>query len=111
VPPSDRIEELQRQRALLLDHLAWLEREIAASGGRPAGTAPPRSVVAPPKVPVTTPAIAVGSDAADPDSMLRQFAAEPENPAKVRYGCIAAFVSGLLLISVALFGIYYLYYR
>ncbi|MCX6955254.1 MAG: hypothetical protein NTV51_24130 [Verrucomicrobia bacterium] len=33
---SDRLQELLRQRALLQEHLAWLDREIEAASGRAA---------------------------------------------------------------------------
>ncbi|HZP60009.1 MAG TPA: hypothetical protein VFB27_06750, partial [Opitutaceae bacterium] len=31
--PSDHLSELRRQRALVQEHLAWLDREIAAAAG------------------------------------------------------------------------------
>ena len=36
----DRLAELRRQRALVQEHLAWLEREIAATEKTPSATRP-----------------------------------------------------------------------
>jgi hypothetical protein len=36
---SDRLPELRRQRALVAEHLAWLDREIAAAGGETSASA------------------------------------------------------------------------
>ena len=56
---SDRLAELRRQRALLADHLAWLDREIAAE----AKQVPAERVVAPnpvtPGIPAASPARAL----------------------------------------------------
>ena len=42
MPAPDRLQQLLRQRALLQDHLAWLDREIAeASSGATAPVPPP----------------------------------------------------------------------
>ncbi len=37
---SDRLAELRRQRALVEEHLAWLDREIAREGNDPSAAAP-----------------------------------------------------------------------
>lgn len=66
---SDRLSELLRQRALLQEHLAWLDREIdaaARSSSTPSSSALPRSP--PPDVPAfpLTPALPTVSVAAIP---------------------------------------------
>ena len=66
---SDRLSELLRQRALLQEHLAWLDREIEAaarSSSTPSSAALPRPV--PTEVPAfpPTPALPTVSVAAIP---------------------------------------------
>src|SRR5258708_24607243 len=48
---SDRLTELQRQRALAQEQLAWLDREIARESGQalPAASAPERGPAATPR--------------------------------------------------------------
>ncbi len=66
---QDRLAELRRQRALIAEHLAWLDREIAAGG-----TAPVATTAAP-----TTPVVksAPPPPAIDPAAILAK-AAEPQ---------------------------------
>jgi hypothetical protein len=59
---SDRLSELHRQRALLQQHLAWLDREIALASQQGATQRPQISDPAP--LPPTSPSIAA---AAKPD--------------------------------------------
>lgn len=125
---SDRLAELRRQRALIQEHLAWLEREIAAetSGARPAtvmsrpsppeilasgnGTPalseqPSLSGVAPTAAALATtsvPGPGATPAAADADRILEQYrVGEASLQTDVRKGCFLYFgVAFALLIGV-----------
>lgn len=76
------------------EHLAWLDREIAAASGPPAAPAAP---------PAAPPAAAPGPAPAQPpaaeaDALIAQYSASPESLHKdVRRGCLLYFA----LASVA----------
>jgi hypothetical protein len=93
---------LRRQRDLLREHLAWLEREIAAQDGIPPADQPPRLVQ--PNFGVTA------SDAdRDAEAILAQFRrSAPAIETQAKRGCILYFSIGLgLLVAVALAFAYY----
>jgi uncharacterized membrane protein len=123
---SDRLSELLRQRALLQDHLAWLDRQIAeasaASRGAPPLTrpAPPAAVTPPASHPATAavltatlnrvPAPVVGSPApAHPSAVSEEeYRVEVKNIERdVRKGCVLYFVAALLFLSVVVLALYY----
>ncbi len=95
---SDRLTELQRQRALAQEQLAWLDREIARESGdkvTPAalvgGVPPPRTVPAPPVA---------------PDDILTQYQSQAQPVhSEVKRGCFLYFFAalGLLLLSLTAF--------
>jgi hypothetical protein len=96
-----RLAELQRQRDLVREHLAWLEREIAREHG------------ATPPAPVVSVSVHAASTAATSPAPL------PEIPrpdpvgaaAETRRGCLFLFIAALSLLGLALFAIYFLHYR
>ncbi len=103
---SDRLAELQRQRALVQEHLAWLEREIAATG-KASDSPPPAASFTHPSFP-PTPAIPVSPVAparpappeAHVDELLAQYRSAPGAVRKdVRKGCLLYF--GLALVALA----------
>lgn len=117
-PVSDRLSELQRQRALLLEHLAWLEREIAAQKGgagpektlpRPsiqaalaqnaAGSAsarPPSPIASVTVIPVTP-----APSPADADALIQQYGYDPKSSsADVKRGCWTAFAASFLVVGL-----------
>jgi CHASE3 domain sensor protein len=100
---SDRLSELRRQRALVTEQLAWLDREIVAAGnGTPAVAAPPM----PPADP------SGGVDPLAADKILAEFRDEAENsPTKMRRGCLGIFAAGMALLILGVFAIYWLRYR
>ncbi|MBE2214090.1 MAG: hypothetical protein IAE82_09485 [Opitutaceae bacterium] len=106
---TSRMEKLQRQRALLQEHLRWIESEIAAEASnipsRPAG-APTVVDVAPP-APPTPPADAAGAPAIVPADLPEADVRGIHN--EVRSGCLLyfaiAFVGMALLVGI----IYWLY--
>ena len=100
---SDRSDELRRQRDLLREHLAWLEREIAAQDGMAPAPQPPRLV--PPHFNVTA------SDAdRDAEAILAEFRrSAPAIATQTKRGCILYFLIavGLLVAAVLAFGYYH----
>jgi hypothetical protein len=101
---SDRLPELRRQRALVAEHLAWLDREIAAEGGETSAT---------PAAPLPPPAHF--DDAADlpaADKILAEFRREAESsPARMRQGCIWSFMATMALLILGVAATYWLHYR
>lgn len=126
---SDRIAELRRQRAVLEEHLAWLDREIAAE----ARHVPAARVVAPspitPGLPAASPArtlsTAAGGDAtvattvtvvaptlargsvsgaaASPrhDALLDEYRVRPDAVKNdVRKGCFLYFALAFVLLGI-----------
>jgi len=100
---SDRLSDLRRQRALVTEQLAWLDREIVAAGNEtPAVAAPPM----PPADP------GGGSDLPEADKILAEFRSEAESsPAKMRRGCLGIFAAGMALLILGVVAIYWLRYR
>ncbi len=106
----DRLAELRRQRALVAEHLAWLDREIAAAAPSPVGAFPPpspRPAVAPP--PSLDPAAILAAAAAppsapvaEPDPLAHLVPERPPAAIKqdVRLGCFLY----LFLATVGLVG-------
>jgi hypothetical protein len=119
----DRLSELVRQRALVLEHLAWLEREIAAAQAPPSAPLPP-SPPAPlpgfpiPPVPVAAPAAALTAppDATpsghhlpgEPDAILEQYRVSPTAVKEdVRKGCFLYFVGAFVVVVIVIAILYF----
>lgn len=130
---SDRHQELLHQRALVQEHLLWLNREIALasdSHSRPAPARRPLSPAPAPTAPVflagqadtkarhaATPAPAslpiastenpaVGAAA---DAILSEYRVAPDTlKTDIRKGCLLYFVGALALVAVGLTGLYFL---
>jgi hypothetical protein len=113
---SERLNELQHQRALLQEHLAWIEREIAAEmtrSGLPAPSAPV-AVPAPPAreqwpAPARPPAAA--SPAAteqQAETILQQYRDESKNLRQdVRKGCFLYFALAMVLLGAGVVALYF----
>lgn len=115
---SDRLRELHRQRALLQDHLAWLEREIKEADGtsqpNAAATQPHTATAQSPSPPsastmglsVITPGpTATGSVA---DAILDKYRVKPTSVQQdVRKGCFLYFTLGFILFVLGVLGLYY----
>lgn len=127
---SDRLAELRRQRALLEEHLAWLDREMgaqtrqdsAARGGAPNPIAPlPRTaaparalslapgadaIARPPFAAVAPdPGAGVSTLPAQPmpvaDAVLDKYRVAPEAmKSDVRKGCFLYFVAAFVLLGL-----------
>lgn len=111
---SDRLAELQRQRALVQEHLAWIEREIVA-----ADSTSPLSNPTGPNQPAATPAAAKASTpvatasttenlSADVEALMDPYRVSPVDVQRdVRKGCLLYFVGALILGTGAVIGLYY----
>ena len=98
--PEDRLQELRRQRALVQEHLVWLDREIAAlSGGvRPA---------VPPAAPAASPAPAPAGDP-ETEALIETYRAESiSSLASVRRGCFLVFFAALAVFGLAVLALYF----
>ena len=89
----DRTSELRRQRELLREHLAWIERELAAAqaahpSDRPQAPVPPAlSAHAPP--------------AQDPESILAQYRRPATSVgADVKRGCLSWFAAAFVFLAL-----------
>jgi hypothetical protein len=116
---SERLNELQRQRRLVQEHLAWLDKEIAAA--TPATPASPAGPAAAVVDPLTFPADAtrvpsqtdtVSAPDAVADEILVQYQQDPGSlQTDVRRGCITAFIAGMAALLVFVAGAYFLYVK
>jgi hypothetical protein len=122
----DRLAELLRQRALVQEHLAWLNQQIAdaaeAAKGKTAEPLLPASptLAAPiptvnlPRVTLPTPvaastATAPAASVADADQILAQYKVTPVAVKEdVRKGCLLYFVAAFVLLGVGLVTLYFL---
>jgi hypothetical protein len=118
VPPMpDRLDELVRQRALVQEHLAWLNREIAAAAEAAKAPAPSASPVpsiplapAPASVQATLPSVspapppppaAVAATPVDADEILARYQAKPGSVKQdVRKGCFLYFAAAFVLLGI-----------
>jgi len=129
---ADRLAELLRQRALLHEHLAWLDAEIAAASGpaatasatappavaiRPATTAPRLPApVAPAAAAIPAPALAPpvgtaptpGLTEASAEAILSEYQVKPDNLRQdVRKGCLLYFAASFVLLGLGVLGLYF----
>ena len=110
---SDRLEEFQRQRGLVRNHLAWLEREIAALEG----TTAPDPSAPPPPIPPDEPyadvapplhfqARAPVSDL-DAEAILAEYRKPPVSIQKqAKFGCLLYFVAALAIMALFVAAVY-----
>jgi len=95
---SDRLDELRRQRDLLRENLAFIEREIAAEARSQGGTVPP---------PLRPPDPVEDRTA---EAILAEYQRAPAAISQqAKAGCIAYFAGGLLLMAALLAAAYFFY--
>ena len=110
---SDRLTDLQRQRALAQEQVAWFDREIARERGEtvlPAVTTPAALTSATPAM--TGKPVAARADDADlrAAEILERFKkTEPPVRDDVRRGCFLYFFSAFALLAFAIFAYYMLH--
>lgn len=117
--PADRLAELHRQRALLREHLAWLDREIAEASPRgdlPAPPLPPAAPASPPAGVLPTPPAPVKAESAAtvspaalaPEAILDEYRVAPDTlRTDVRKGCFLYFVGAFAVLAVCVMVLYY----
>jgi hypothetical protein len=116
---SDRLAELQRQRALAQEQLAWFDREIAKESAR-TGTAAPLPAAAEAPIILSVKSMVVPAEPVAPlnaaaaarvaDEIIAQYEKNPQNAAKdVKKGCYLWFAFGLGMLVISAVGIYLIY--
>lgn len=128
---ADRLQELLQQRALIKEHLEWLDAEIAASSGRstanplpPVPRATPSAAAAPASrefpVPTARPAVpprgqtaTIRAEPDDADVLIAKLAAEEKNQVRApsKTGCWMVFAASLLLLVGGMFAAWYFFLR
>jgi len=111
---SDRLAELQRQRALAQEQLSWLDREIARESGlTPVAPAPAVVAVTPAAAPATLPGVEMSSAAARAaDEIIAQYQTSSDSTTKdVKRGCYAYFFVALGTVLLVVGTIYLFYLR
>ena len=103
---SDRLQELLRQKALLDEHAAWLEREIAAERARTGEVPPPAARdLSPP----AAPPLSAMTDA-EADALLDQYRSNPQSlRQEVKRGCFLYFFGALALLGLTVLAVYFAY--
>jgi len=109
---SDRLSELQRQREIAQEQLAWLDREIARESGQ-ASVAPAPVAAAPAAGPTAVPRVEMSAAAARAaDDIIAQYQTPVENTTKdVKRGCYAYFFVALGTVLLVVGTIYLFYLR
>jgi hypothetical protein len=110
---SDRLADLQRQRALAQEQVAWFDREIAKETGRTAPVAPVPVPTAAPVASVLPRPTAAASDEATAraaQEIIAQYQASPLTAAKdVKKGCYLWFIFALGVLAICTVGVYFIY--
>lgn len=124
---SDRLHALRRQRALVQQHLDWLDAEIAASAGTNVPAAP-RPVPSPTptgylasqaasiarNTSVPTASLSPSSDenpavTATADAILSEYRVAPDSlKTDIRKGCLLYFFGALVLVAAGVTALYFL---
>ena len=110
MPAPDRLDDLHRQRALVQEHLAWLDREIAAdkAARRPAPwpPSPPHASAAPASPsPIAAHAdeTALVAEAIAKDYLVPSAAVKTD----VKKGCFLYFALAFVLLAAGVAGLYF----
>ena len=117
---SDRLADLQRQRALAQEQVAWFDREIARESGQV--TSPGPMPAAPLKSPIPAPTVIPRPTAAAADEAAARAAQEiiaqyqdthnPQSAAKdMKRGCYLAFFLALGAVALVFLTAYLIYTR
>lgn len=104
MPNPDRLAELQRQRALIATHLAWLDGEIARARAADPAAAPPTTV------PESAPAPVVDLAPAEDAAAEMTLPADERKPPPSKLGCWLVFTALMALAGLLLTLLVYLRY-
>ena len=103
---SDRLADLQRQRFLAQEQVAWFDREIAKEARQSDENAPPQTTVATAVRP-TAPAAAASAD-----EILARYGSGSQDAAKdVKRGCYIYFAVAMGTVVLGALGVYLFYTR
>lgn len=120
---ADRLQELLQQRALIREHLEWLDAEIAASSGRvsqprertlapqPVSPAPVLARPQPSLIPAAVAPLSIAPRAQpdEADALIARLAAQEQTePVPSKKGCW--FIFGTLLSLLVLGGVAFSYF-
>jgi hypothetical protein len=132
---ADRLQELLQQRALIKEHLEWLDAEIAAYSGRTGDLRPPAATRAaapvaapapvptfssartaapePARVPIAAVAAPLASHTPDEaEALIAKLAAEENTqPVPTKQGCWISFLAVLLVAVVGAWILLHYLYR
>ncbi len=113
---SDRLADLQRQRALAQEQLAWFDREIARESGRvtPPALTPAAPVLVTPVIPRPTAAASDEAAARAAQEIIAQYQGghNPQSAAKdMKRGCYLAFFFALGAVALIFLTAYFIYTR
>ncbi|HEX2862658.1 MAG TPA: hypothetical protein VHN79_13510 [Lacunisphaera sp.] len=101
---SDRLTELRRQRALLHEHLEWLDREIARESAA-AGSSSPRA--AKPASATPSPAPLKKASFPNEDLLLEQYQSSGASiHSEVKRGCMIYFFAAFALLAIGVIAFY-----
>jgi hypothetical protein len=123
---SDRLSELLRQRALLQEHMAWLDREIEGAANKPSalptvGAVPlpalpalPEIKVAPTSPVIVSPRVVPSVSAPQSESLpaadaiLDKYRVDTRNVKQdVRKGCLLYFAAAFLILGLVVVALYF----
>ena len=111
---ADRLDELRKQRAVIQQHLTWLDHEIAAMTVTRL-TLPPfamRGNTRPPVPGATNAPMKAAPAAGMPIPELSEFQVDPDNvQGDTKRGCLLYSALALVIFALVLAAIYYLGYR
>ena len=108
---SDRLADLQRQRALAQEQVAWFDREIARETGQ-ASVPTPVPAAAPVASVLPRPTVAASDEATAraAQEIIAQYQASPLTAAKdVKKGCYLWFIFALGVLAICTVGVYFIY--
>lgn len=113
-PMSDRLADLQRQRALAQEQVAWFDREIAKETGQatPAAPAPAAPALPTPVIPRPIAAASDEATARAAQEIIAQYQGNPQTAAKdVKKGCYLWFLFALGMLGICTVSAYLIYTR
>ena len=101
---SDRLTDLQRQRALAQEQVAWLDREIAQEARQMPAIVPPA------EVPAAIKPLASAANVRTADEIIAQYQQNPLTTEKdVKKGCYLYFACALGAVVLFALGVYLFY--
>ncbi len=107
----DRLAELRRQRALLTEHLAWLDGEIATAADRSGEPPAPAAAPAPGPVPTPPAPIPGAGPPASPEveAIIDRYRSSPGAVQRdLRRGCFLYLAAAVVLTALGVTALYFM---